>query len=60
MIIMAYHDVASPLQMFDTVIFEDILSIFITSAILNLIQGMIPASYCVFIKTDKVKKIKFY
>lgn len=57
---MAYHDVASPLQMFDTVIFEDILSIFITSAILNLIQGMMPASYCGIIKTDKVKKIKFY
>lgn len=57
---MAYHDVASPLQMFDTVIFEDILSIFITSAILKLIQGMIPASYCGIIKTDKVKKIKFY
>lgn len=56
---MAYHDVASPLQMFDTVIFEDILSIFITSAILNLIQGKIPASYCGIIKTDKVKK-KFY
>ncbi|KAM3732281.1 hypothetical protein ACB098_11G048200 [Castanea mollissima] len=41
MIIMAYHDVASPLHMFDTVIFEDILSIFITSAILNLIQAIL-------------------
>ncbi|XP_021902223.1 putative callose synthase 8, partial [Carica papaya] len=38
MIIMACHDVESPLQMFDVIIFEDILSIFITSAILKLIQ----------------------
>ncbi|TXG66640.1 hypothetical protein EZV62_007915 [Acer yangbiense] len=40
MIIMACHDLGSPLQMFDAVIFEDILSIFITSAILKLIHGM--------------------
>ena len=40
MIIMACHDVGSPLQVFDAVILEDIMSIFITSAILKLIQGM--------------------
>lgn len=38
---MACHDVESPLQLFDTEIFEDIISIFITSAILKLIQGMV-------------------
>ncbi|XVF18390.1 hypothetical protein REPUB_Repub11eG0017400 [Reevesia pubescens] len=38
MIIMACHDVGSPLQVFDAVILEDIMSIFITSAILKLIQ----------------------
>ncbi|KAH7543937.1 hypothetical protein JRO89_XS15G0067100 [Xanthoceras sorbifolium] len=43
MIIMACHDLGSPLQMFDGVVFEDILSIFITSAILSLIQGMVYA-----------------
>jgi hypothetical protein len=57
MIIMACHDLGSPLQVFNMVIFEDIMSIFITSAILKLIQGMvlsfllfgvrkIPACYC--------------
>jgi callose synthase len=45
MIIMAYHDVASPLQLFNTVIFEDILSIFITSAILKLIQAILDIAF---------------
>ncbi|KAL5736702.1 hypothetical protein ACOSQ2_031490 [Xanthoceras sorbifolium] len=40
MIIMACHDLGSPLQIFDGVVFEDILSIFITSAILSLIQAI--------------------
>lgn len=40
MIIMACHDLGSPLEMLDAVIFEDIMSIFITSAILKLIQGI--------------------
>ncbi|KHG23375.1 Putative callose synthase 8 [Gossypium arboreum] len=38
MIIMACHDVGSPLEVFDAVILEDVMSIFITSAILKLIQ----------------------
>lgn len=38
---MACHDLGSPLEMLDTVIFEDIMSIFITSAVLNLIHGMV-------------------
>lgn len=37
---MACHDVESPLQMFDTPILEDIMSIFITSAVLKLVQGL--------------------
>ncbi|CAK7351703.1 unnamed protein product [Dovyalis caffra] len=41
MIIMACHDLGSPLQMLDAVIFEDIMSIFITSAILKLIQAIL-------------------
>lgn len=40
MIIMACHDLESPLQMFDTPILEDIMSIFITSAVLKLVQGL--------------------
>lgn len=40
MIIMACHDLGSPLEMLDAVVFEDIMSIFITSAILKLVQGM--------------------
>ncbi|XWS10813.1 hypothetical protein CRYUN_Cryun38cG0030100 [Craigia yunnanensis] len=41
MIIMACHEVGSPLQVFDAVILEDIMSIFITSAILKLIQAIL-------------------
>ncbi|KAK1414361.1 hypothetical protein QVD17_30105 [Tagetes erecta] len=41
MIIMACHDVESPLQMFDTPILEDIMSIFITSAVLKLVQAVL-------------------
>lgn len=37
---MACHDLESPLQMFDTPILEDIMSIFITSALLKLVQGL--------------------
>lgn len=40
MIIMACHDLGSPLEVFDAEVFEDVMSIFITSAILNLIRGM--------------------
>lgn len=39
LIIMACHDVGSPLQMFNANIFEDVMSIFITSAIIKLIKG---------------------
>ncbi|KAF9621859.1 hypothetical protein IFM89_028447 [Coptis chinensis] len=38
MIIMAWHDLKSPFQLFDKLVFEDIMSIFITSAVLKLIQ----------------------
>ncbi|KAK2976918.1 hypothetical protein RJ640_006426, partial [Escallonia rubra] len=40
MIIMATHDLESPLQVFDATILEDIMSIFITSAVLKLVQGI--------------------
>lgn len=43
LIIMACHDVESPLQMFNANIFEDVMSIFITSAILKLIKGHYPS-----------------
>lgn len=39
LIIMACHDVGSPLQIFNANIFEDVMSIFITSAFLKLIKG---------------------
>ncbi|EXC11740.1 Putative callose synthase 8 [Morus notabilis] len=38
MIIMACYELESPLQLFDKAVFEDVLSIFITSSILKLIQ----------------------
>ncbi|XP_072998818.1 putative callose synthase 8 isoform X1 [Typha latifolia] len=38
MIIMAWHNLEMPLQLIDPVIFEDVLSIFITNAVLRLIQ----------------------
>lgn len=44
MIIMASHDLESPLQVFDATILEDVMSIFITSAILKLVHGMISQS----------------
>jgi len=40
-IIIACHDLGSPLQLFDAIVFEDIISIFITSSALKLIQGMV-------------------
>ncbi|KAJ6894038.1 callose synthase 8 isoform X1 [Populus alba x Populus x berolinensis] len=41
MIIMACHDLGSPLEMLDAVVFEDIMSIFITSAMLKLVQAIL-------------------
>ncbi|KAF3442292.1 hypothetical protein FNV43_RR16208 [Rhamnella rubrinervis] len=41
MIIMACYELESPLQLFDTGVFEDIMSIFITSAILRLVQEIL-------------------
>ncbi|CAK9177254.1 unnamed protein product [Ilex paraguariensis] len=40
MIIMASHDLESPLQVFEAAILEDVMSIFITSAVLKLVQGV--------------------
>ncbi|WJX67987.1 Putative callose synthase 8 [Trifolium repens] len=39
-IIIACHDLGSPLQLLDAHVFEDIISIFITSAILKFIQAI--------------------
>lgn len=36
---MAWHGLGSPTQLLDPIIFEDILSIFITNAVLRVIQG---------------------
>ncbi|XAR56395.1 1,3-beta-glucan synthase [Bertholletia excelsa] len=41
MIIMASYDLESPIQVFDATILEDVMSIFITSAILKLIQAVV-------------------
>ncbi|XP_038691552.1 putative callose synthase 8 isoform X2 [Tripterygium wilfordii] len=45
MIVIASHDLQSPLQVFDSEIFEDILSIFITSAILKLIRAILDIAF---------------
>lgn len=37
---MASHDLESPLQVFDATVLEDVMSIFITSAVLKLVNGM--------------------
>lgn len=44
-IIIACHDLGSPLQLFDSIVFEDIISIFITSAILKLIQAFFDIAF---------------
>ncbi|KAL8135546.1 putative callose synthase 8 isoform X2 [Apium graveolens] len=45
MIMMASNDMESPLQVFDTHILEDVMSIFITSAVLKLIQAVLDISF---------------
>ncbi|KAI4323117.1 hypothetical protein L6164_022748 [Bauhinia variegata] len=40
-IIIACHDLGSPLQLFDAMVFEDVISIFITSAFLKLVQAIL-------------------
>ncbi|XP_050370862.1 putative callose synthase 8 isoform X1 [Argentina anserina] len=45
LIIMACHELESPLQLFDKVVFEDIMSIFITSAILKFIQAILDIAF---------------
>lgn len=35
---MASHDLESPLQVFDATVLEDVMSIFITSAVLKLVN----------------------
>ncbi|XP_010257761.1 PREDICTED: putative callose synthase 8 isoform X2 [Nelumbo nucifera] len=41
MIIMAWHGLESPFQFYDAEVLEDIMSIFITSAILNLVKAIL-------------------
>ncbi|XP_059662797.1 putative callose synthase 8 [Cornus florida] len=45
MIIMASHDLESPLQVFEATVLEDIMSIFITSAILKLIEALLDIAF---------------
>lgn len=42
MIIMAWHGLETPLELLDPLVFGDILSIFVTNAVLRLIQGCSP------------------
>ncbi|XP_028190984.1 putative callose synthase 8 [Glycine soja] len=44
-IIIACHDLGSPLQLLDAVVFEDIITIFITSAYLKLIQAILDVAF---------------
>ncbi|KAK4804696.1 hypothetical protein SAY86_004513 [Trapa natans] len=41
MIIMASHDLESPIQLFEKGVFENVMSIFITSSVLKLIQAIL-------------------
>ncbi|KAF7112669.1 hypothetical protein RHSIM_RhsimUnG0205500 [Rhododendron simsii] len=45
MIIMASHELESPFQVFDATILEDVMSIFITLAILKLIQAILDIAF---------------
>ncbi|KAL0353936.1 UNVERIFIED_CONTAM: putative callose synthase 8 [Sesamum angustifolium] len=45
MIIMASHELESPLQVFEKTILEDVMSIFITSAVLKLIQAVLDVAF---------------
>ncbi|XP_057949634.1 putative callose synthase 8 isoform X1 [Malania oleifera] len=45
LIIMACHDLGSPFQVFDEGVFEDVMSIFITSAILKFVQAILDISF---------------
>lgn len=60
MIIMACHDVASPLEVFDAVILEDTMSIFITSAFLKLIQGMSYMFVCMCLPLSRLHQMHEY
>lgn len=51
MIIMASHDLESPLQVFDATVLEDVMSIFITSAVLKLVNGMTTESLTIILST---------
>ncbi|KAK8913562.1 putative callose synthase 8 [Platanthera zijinensis] len=44
MIIMAWHDLETPLELFDQEVFNDIVSIFVTNAMLGLLQVIIDIS----------------
>ncbi|KAL5665143.1 hypothetical protein ACJX0J_025251, partial [Zea mays] len=45
LIIMAWHGLESPTQLLDPIIFEDILSIFITNAVLRVIQVILDIAF---------------
>ncbi|XP_012703765.1 putative callose synthase 8 isoform X3 [Setaria italica] len=45
LIIMAWHGLGSPTQLLDPIIFEDILSIFITNAVLRVIQVILDIAF---------------
>ncbi|KAJ1278745.1 hypothetical protein BS78_04G102300 [Paspalum vaginatum] len=45
LIIMAWHGLGSPIQLLDPIIFEDILSIFITNAVLRVIQVILDIGF---------------
>ncbi|XP_057451528.1 putative callose synthase 8 isoform X2 [Lotus japonicus] len=61
-IIIACHDVGSPLQLFDTTVFEDIISVFITSAFLKLLHAILDIAFtwrarCTMEYSQKVKLV---
>ncbi|CAK9325304.1 unnamed protein product [Citrullus colocynthis] len=45
MIIMAFNELDTPLQLFDAVIFEDVSSVFVTSSVLKLLQAILEITF---------------
>ncbi|KAL8153238.1 hypothetical protein V2J09_010998 [Rumex salicifolius] len=45
LVVIAFHDIGSPFQLFETNILEDVMSIFITSAALKVIQAILDIGF---------------
>ncbi|KAM7266925.1 hypothetical protein ACFE04_009091 [Oxalis oulophora] len=62
LVIMAYHDLKYPLDIFDKEVFDDVTSIFVTSAFLRLIEAILDIAFAWKARTtmeysEKVKQV---